>query len=141
MIPKLMATWTGPWRVVVADHAQVYAVKNIVSGKVHDAHVARLGFYADGQRIVTADLKDVFQHSCAQGECWMNALGYVAEDNGGAIIGLVADDEFDAEKRTRESLRKTSYSVATFVLKELRNLRMRRALKSILHAEYNIGVF
>ena len=45
--PMLMSTWTGPWRVVRADHSHVYSVQNIVSGKVHTAHVARLRFYAD----------------------------------------------------------------------------------------------
>ena len=40
--PKLMSTWTGPWRVVGADHSHVYSVQNIVSGKVRIAHVARL---------------------------------------------------------------------------------------------------
>ena len=42
--PKLLSTWTGPWRVVGADHAHVYSVQNIVSGAVHSAHVARLRF-------------------------------------------------------------------------------------------------
>ncbi|CAN0054885.1 unnamed protein product [Sphacelaria rigidula] len=30
--PKLMSTWTGPWRVVGADHAHEYSVQNIVPG-------------------------------------------------------------------------------------------------------------
>ena len=63
--PKLLSTWTGPWRVVGADHAHVYSVQNIVSGAVHSAHVARLRFYADSQLEITAELKDVFQHSYA----------------------------------------------------------------------------
>ncbi|CAM9363841.1 unnamed protein product, partial [Sphacelaria rigidula] len=46
--PKLMATWTGPWRV-------------------GGAHVARLRFYADSQHNVTADVKDVFR---AISDCW-----------------------------------------------------------------------
>ncbi|CAM9734818.1 unnamed protein product, partial [Hapterophycus canaliculatus] len=42
-----MATWTGPWRVVAADHVHVYSVQKIVSGKVHQAHVARLRLFGD----------------------------------------------------------------------------------------------
>ena len=42
--PKLMSTWTGPWRVEGANHSHVYSVQNIVFGKVHTAHVARLRF-------------------------------------------------------------------------------------------------
>ena len=58
--PKLMFTWTGPWRVVGANHSHVYSVQNIVSGKVHTAHVARLRFYADADLNITAEIKDVF---------------------------------------------------------------------------------
>ena len=61
--PKLMSTWTGPWRVVAADHDHVYSVQNIVSGKIHQAHVACLRFYADSQLNITSAVKDVFQHS------------------------------------------------------------------------------
>ena len=58
--PKLMSTWTGPWRVVGADHSHVYSVQDIVSGKVHTAYVARLRFYADADLNITAEIKDVF---------------------------------------------------------------------------------
>ncbi|CAM9193416.1 unnamed protein product [Hapterophycus canaliculatus] len=46
VIAKLISIWTGPWRVV-ADHVHVYSVQKIVSGKVHQAHVARLRSYGD----------------------------------------------------------------------------------------------
>ena len=61
--PKLLMTWTGPWRVVVAEHPHVYGVQNIVSGEVRDVHVARLRFYADSALAITAEVKDVFQHA------------------------------------------------------------------------------
>ena len=60
MTPKLMSTWTGPWRVVEADHFHVYPVQNIFSAKVHTAHVARLRFYAVADLNITAEIKDVF---------------------------------------------------------------------------------
>ena len=41
--PKLLMTWTGPWRVVVAQRSHVYGVQNVVSGEVRDVHVARMG--------------------------------------------------------------------------------------------------
>ena len=44
---KLLSTWTGPGRVVGADHAHVHSVQKIVSGAVHSAHVARPRLYAD----------------------------------------------------------------------------------------------
>ena len=138
--PKLMSTWTGPWRVVGADHSHVYSVQNIVSGKVHTAHVARLRFYADADLNITAEVKDVFQHSYAQGECRMNALMHVAEDDQGDVIVLVDWEGFDAEECTWESLRKIHSSAPDFVLKELRKLRLTRALKGKLASEYGISV-
>ena len=84
--PKLMSTWTGPWRVVGADQSPVYSVQNIVSSKVHTAHVALLRFYADADLSITAEIKDVVQHSYAQGECRMNALMHVAEDDQGMLL-------------------------------------------------------
>ena len=76
-----MSTWTGPWRVLGADPSQVYSVQNIVYGKMNTAHVARLRFYADADLNITAEIKDVLQHSHTQGECRTNALMHVAEDD------------------------------------------------------------
>ncbi|CAM9762043.1 unnamed protein product, partial [Hapterophycus canaliculatus] len=120
--PKLMSTWTGPWRVVAAYHDDVYSVQNIFFGKVHQAHVARLRFYADATLNVTADLKHVFQHSFSQGECRMNALVHVAEDDANSVIVLVDWDCFEAEERTWESLRSIHSAAPEFVVKELRKL-------------------
>ena len=51
--------------VVGTDHSHVYSVQNIVAGKVHTAHVARLRFYADADLNITPEVKNVFQHSYA----------------------------------------------------------------------------
>ena len=96
------------------------ALENIVYGKVRTAHVSRLRFYADADLNITAEIKDVFQHSYAQGECRMNASTHVAEDDQGDVIVLVDWEVFDAEERTWESLRKIYSSAPNFVLKELR---------------------
>ena len=53
--PKLLMTWTGPWRVLVAQRSHVYGVQNIVSGEVRDVHVARMRFYPDAALEITAE--------------------------------------------------------------------------------------
>ena len=73
-LTKLMATWTGPWRVVGAHHPHVFEIQNIVSGRVQTAHVARLRFYADSQLNVTADIKDVFRHAFNEGQFEMAGI-------------------------------------------------------------------
>ncbi|CAN0065761.1 unnamed protein product [Sphacelaria rigidula] len=40
--PKVVSTWTGPWRIVMAEQQHVYEAQNIVNGEVQDVHVARL---------------------------------------------------------------------------------------------------
>ena len=35
VMSKMMATWTGPWRVVGAYHPHLFEIQNIVSGRVH----------------------------------------------------------------------------------------------------------
>ena len=80
--------------------------------------------------LITAELKDGFQHSNAQGECRVNALVRVAEDDNGNIIVLVDWEGFDSEESSWESLRKIDSSLPEFVVKELRKLRLTRALTS-----------
>ena len=69
----------------------------------------------------------------------MNALIHVEEDDQGDVIVLVDWEGFDAEERTWESLRKIHSSTPDFVLKELRKLRLTRALKRKLASEYGIS--
>ena len=70
----------------------------------------------------------------------MNALMHVAEDDLGDVIVLVDWEGFDAEERTWESLRKIHSSAPDFVLKELRELLLTRALKGKLASEYGISL-
>ena len=66
----------------------------------------------------------------------MNALMHVAQDDQGDVIVLVDWEGFDAEECTWESLPKIHSSAPDFVLKELRKLRLTRALKG----KYSVGV-
>ena len=70
----------------------------------------------------------------------MNALMHVAEDDQGDVIVLVDWVGFDAEECTWESLHKIHSSAPDFLLKELRKLRLTRALKGKLALEYVISL-
>ena len=70
----------------------------------------------------------------------MNALMHVAEDDQGDVIVLVDWEGFDAEERTWESRRWIHFSAPDFVLKELRKLRLTRALNGKLASEYGISL-
>ena len=98
--PKLIATWTGPWRVVGTHHPHLLEIQNIVSGRVHTTHVARLRFYADSQLNVTADVKNVFRHAFNKGQFQRAGVVRVAEADDCSLIVLVDWVGFEVDKRT-----------------------------------------
>ena len=76
--------------------------RDIVSGRVHTAHVARLRFYADSQLNVTADVKNVFHHAFNQGLFQMAGIVRVAEADDRSLIELVDWVGFEVDERTWE---------------------------------------
>ena len=102
--PKLMATWTGPWRVVGAHHPHLLGIRNIVSGRVQTAHVARLRFYADSQLNVTAHVNNIFQHALTQGQFQMAGVVRKVEADDRSLIVLVDWVDFEVDERTWEPL-------------------------------------
>ena len=44
--PKLVNTWTGPWRIVTVGKVHIHGIQSIVTGVVKEVHVVRLRFYA-----------------------------------------------------------------------------------------------
>ena len=100
--PNLMATWTGPWRVVGVHHPHLFEIQNIVSGRVHAAHVVRLRFFADSPLNVTADVKNVFQHAFNQGQFQMAGVVRVAQADDRSLIVLVDWVGFEVDRRTWE---------------------------------------
>ena len=137
--PKLLMTWTGPWRVVSAEQQHVYGVQNIVSGEVRDVHVARLRFYADAALAITAEVKEVFQHAFTQGEFEMAAIVDMspAEDGPGFDVE-VEWVGFGQEENTWEALSKIWDSAPAFVKSELRKLGLSRVVKLQLKRQYGI---
>ena len=60
--PKLMNTWTGPWRVLSKTGGHVYGVEDIVVGRSREVHIARMRPYTDASPSVTAELKELFNN-------------------------------------------------------------------------------
>ena len=137
--PKLLMTWTGPWRVVSAEQPHVYGVQNIVSGDVRDVHVTRIRFYADSALAITAELKDVFQHAFTQGEFEMAAIVDMSRaDEGPGFDVEVEWVGFDKSENTWEALSKIWDASPQFVKSELRKLGLTRAVREELKRQYGI---
>ncbi|CAN0286125.1 unnamed protein product, partial [Scytosiphon promiscuus] len=86
--PKLIATWTGPRRVVGAHHPHVFEIQNVVS--------------ADSQLNVAADVKIVLQDANTQEHFQMAGIVRMAEAEDRSLIVLVDWVGFEVEERTWE---------------------------------------
>ena len=98
-----------------AHHPHLFEIQNIVSGRVHTAHLARLRFYANSQLNVTADVKNVFQHAFNQGQFQMAGVVHVAESNDPSLIVLVDWVGFDVDERTREPFKEIFEAAPDFL--------------------------
>ena len=77
--PKLVPTWTGPWRVLQGGSTHVYVV-DIVTGETKKVHVVRMRAYADSSLVIGAEVKDVFEISKHQGAYEMANVVDVGKD-------------------------------------------------------------
>ena len=135
---KLLMTWTGTWRVMVAQRPHVYGVQHIISGEVRDVRVARMRFYPDAAHTITAELKDIFQHAFTQGEFEMAAIvDMVNAENGSGFEAEVEWAGFDKEN-TWEDLAKIWDAAPQFVKSKLRKLGFKRGVRTQLKQHYGI---
>ncbi|CAM9669740.1 unnamed protein product [Ascophyllum nodosum] len=67
-VPKLVQTWTGPWRVVSGGSEHVRVAEDIVTGETKEVHVVRMRPYADSSLVVGAEVRELFEMTTHQGE-------------------------------------------------------------------------
>ena len=66
-VPKLVQTWTGPWRVGPGGSEHVRVVEEIVTGETNEVRVVRMRPYADSSLVVGAEVCEVFEMTKHQG--------------------------------------------------------------------------
>ena len=54
--PKLVTTWTGPWREVSGGSLHVYNVQDIMTGETKDVHIVRMRAYEDSSLAVGSEV-------------------------------------------------------------------------------------
>ena len=130
--PKLMSTWSGPWRVTNASRQHVYQVQNIVDGTISTVHVARMKFYQDSSLRLTADVKETFQYPINQGEFKMEGILKLRRSTNGNYEAFVNWKGFSEAERSWEPISTLHSSSPSFVIKQLKGLKLplttRRAL-------------
>ncbi|CAN0328324.1 unnamed protein product, partial [Ascophyllum nodosum] len=67
-VPKLVQTWTGPWRIVSGGSEHVRVVEDVVTGETKEVHVVRMRPYADSSLVVGTEVREVFEMTKHQGE-------------------------------------------------------------------------
>ena len=129
--PKLINTWTGPWRVVSKTEGHVYRVKDIATGSLREVYIAQMQPYADASLNVTAELKEVFNNLKSQGEFDMEMIDAVdlAADNEEYVIKVkwVGLDEVET---TWEPLSTIHTDAPKYV--QLRKLRLTKEVRDDL---------
>ena len=95
-------------------------------------------FYADSQLNVTADVKNVFQHAFNQGQFQMAGVVRVAEADDRSLIVLVDWVGFDVDERTWEPFKEIFEPPPAFLAKELRKVRVTRAIAARIKHEFGI---
>ena len=78
--PKLVMTWTGPWRVVSGGSPHVYNVQDIVTGETEEVHVVRMRAYADSSLAMGAEVQGLFEMMKHQGEYEVQDILNIGED-------------------------------------------------------------
>ena len=137
--PKLVSTWTGPWRSVAADKVHMYGVQNTVTSKIKDVHVVRLRFYADEYLEMMAALKELFQHAFTQGKFEMAGIVDISEAEEGQGFDVKIDwVGFDEGESSSEPLAIIRDGAPQFVKSELWKLRLDRGMRSRLWKLYGV---
>lgn len=78
--PKLVITWTGPWRVVSGGSSHMYVVEDIVTAETKRVHVVRMRPYADASLALGPQIMDVFAAIMHQGEFIFADIVNIGED-------------------------------------------------------------
>ena len=81
--PKLMSTWTRPWRVANDDEEHAYTVQHFVTAELRDVHMARMRLYADDQLEITGEVLKVFQQFENQGKYHIRSISAIKRASSG----------------------------------------------------------
>ena len=89
---------------------------------------------------ITADVKNVFQHAFNQGQFQMAGVVRVAEADDRSLIVLVDWVGFEVDERTWEPFKEILEATPEFLAKELRKLRVTRAIAARIKSEFGVNI-
>ena len=140
--PKLVTTWTGPWRVVSGGSPHVYNVQDIVTGETKEVHVVRMRAYADSSLAVGAEVKGLFEMTKHQGEYEIQDILNIGEGplNAGDYKVQVAWVGLYDEDPTWEPVEVMFKDVPKLLVRKLKQMRLPKRVRNALRQRYGMKV-
>ncbi|CAM9851547.1 unnamed protein product, partial [Chrysoparadoxa australica] len=112
---KLVATWTGPYRVTATRSENVFAVQHLLTGIIREHHAGRLSWYADSHLNVTQEIKDSIVQLESQGQYDIDKLVAVRDSSASGLQVHVAWHGYEEPEWTWEPLAEIFTSAPTLV--------------------------
>ena len=117
----------------------MYAVQHLVTAELRDVHVARLGFYADGQLQITGELLKVFQRLETQDEYHIWSISAIKQAaSGDEFVVKVAWEGLEEVESTWEPVSRVFHDAPAVLRKELKVLRLKADQKWALVQLYGL---
>ena len=79
-VPKLVQTWTGPWRLVSRGSEHVRVMEDIATGETKEAHVVWMRPYADSSLVLGSEVHEVFEMTKHRGEFDIDDVIIIGKD-------------------------------------------------------------
>ena len=140
--PKLVTTWTGPWRVVSGGSPHVYNVQDVVTGETKENHVERTRAPADSSLAVGAEVQGLFEMTKHQGEYEIQDILNIGEDplNAGDYNVQVAWVGLDDKDPTWVPVEVMFKDVTKFLVRKLKQMRLPKRVRNALRQRYGMKV-
>ena len=140
--PKLVTTWTGPWRVVSGGSPYVYNVQDIVTGETKEVHVVRMRAYAEASLAVGAEVQGLFEMTKHQREYEIQDILHIREDplSAGYYKVQVAWVGLDDEDPTWEPVGAMFKGLPKFLVRKLKQMRLPKCVRNALRQRYGMKI-
>ena len=141
-VPKLVQTWTGPWRVVPGGSEHVRVVEDIVTGETKEVHVVRMRPYADSSLVVGVEVREVFEMTKHQGEFKIAHAISVGKDPArvGEYRVQIAWVGLEDEEPTWEPMSTVYADAPKYLEQKLRRMRLNSVTKRALKRKYGMNL-
>ena len=141
-VPKLVQTWTGPWRVVSGGSEHFRVVEDIVTGETKEVHVVRMRPYADSSLVVGAEAREVFEMTKNQGESEIADVINIGKDAArvGEYLVQITWVGLEDEEPTWKPMSTVYADAPRYLEQKLRRMRLNSVTKRALKRKYAMNI-